>query len=141
MIGEGCEMPKENLETTLDPQRKEYIGTSKGGANILDFKVWKDGSGSKYPASSGFCYINNPCLVSNGTWTVARADLQIQEKIAGKWKTIQTFKIIKLGTKKYSFNASITPTAKGIHFYREYIPANKKSTAHIGWQFTKTVPY
>ena len=141
MIGEGCEMSKENFETTLDPQRKLYVGSSKAGADILDFKVWKDGSGSKYPVSGGLCYINNPCLVSNSSWTVSRADLQIQEKIAGKWKTLQTFKIKKIATNKYAFNASIIPTSKGIHTYREYIPGTKKYTAYIGRQITKTVPY
>ena len=141
MMGEGCEMSKTNLETTLDPQKNEYIGTSKAGANILDFKVWKDGSGSKYLTSRGLCYVNTPCLVSDWFWRTPQGDLQIQEKIAGKWKTLQTFKIKKIATNKYAFNASIIPTSKGIHTYREYIPGTKKYGAYTGKQITKTVPY
>jgi hypothetical protein len=141
MIGEGCEMSKENFETTLDPQRKLYVGSSKAGADILDFIVWKDGSGIRHVKSTGTCYIGEPCLVSDWIWTTPQGDLQIQEKIAGKWKTLQTFKIKKIATNKYAFNASIIPTSKGIHTYREYIPGTKKYGAYTGRQITKTVPY
>ncbi|CAB4756003.1 unannotated protein [freshwater metagenome] len=141
MIGGTCAMSKEQTEITLDSAKKLYIGTSKAGANILDFKVWKDGSGSKYPTSRGLCYVNTPCLVSDWFWRTPQGDLQIQEKIAGKWKTLQTFKIKKIATNKYAFNASIIPTSKGIHTYREYIPGTKKYGAYTGRQITKTVPY
>ena len=141
MIGEGCDFSKTALEINIDVNKNLYVGTAKAGVNILDFKVWKDGSGIRHVKSTGTCYIGEPCLVSDLFWTTPQGDLQIQEKIAGKWKTLQTFKIKKIATNKYAFNASIIPTSKGIHIYREYIPGTKKYGAYTGKQFTKTVPY
>jgi len=141
MVGEGCEFSKVSLETTLDSTNNFYVKSSKAGANILDLKVWKDGSGIKYIPTADACYINQPCMVSEGIWDNALSDLQIQEKIAGKWKTIQTFKIKKKASGKYSYDASIKPTTKGIHTYREYVPGSKKFGTYTGKQFTKNVVY
>ena len=41
MIGSGCSMAKYSPETTLDVNRKMYVGTAKAGANILKAKFWK----------------------------------------------------------------------------------------------------
>jgi hypothetical protein len=139
MIGEGCVFPEKNVETTLDPNHKFYVAASTHGANILDLKVWKDGSGVRHIQSDGVCYLGESCLVSNGYWTVAQGDLEIQEKIAGKWQTIQKFKLKKVGNKKFVANASIIPTMKGLHSYREYIAATKKFSPFIGKEFTKTI--
>ena len=141
MIGEGCEFSEGFLERNIDAKRNLYVGTAKAGANILELKVWKDGSGIRHIKSIGVCYISEPCLVSNGSWTKTQGDLQIQEKIANKWKTIQKFKIKKIATNKFAFNASIIPTTKGTHTYREYIAPTKKYSAYIGREFTKSIPY
>jgi len=139
MIGEGCVMPEENLEITIDSKNKSYLGASAGGANIFDLKVWKDGSGVRHVRSQGVCYIKEPCLVSDAYWPIVQGDLAIQEKVNGKWKTIQKFKFKKIGSKKFAANASIIPASKGIHTYREYIPATKKYSAYVGKEFTKNV--
>jgi len=141
MIGEGCERPESTPEITIDSKNKFYLGASAGGANILDFKVWKDGSGARHVQSQGVCYIKEPCLVSEGYWGTPYGDLEIQEKTSGKWKTIQKFKLKKIGSKKFAANASIIPASKGIHTYREFIPATKKYSAYIGKEFTKNVLY
>jgi hypothetical protein len=141
MIGEGCVFPEKTPETTIDSNNKFYFGASAGGANILDFKVWKDGSGVRHIQSQGVCYIKEPCLVSNSYWSVVQGDLVIQEKISGKWETIQVFKLKKIGAKKFAANASIVPAKKGIHTYREYIARTKKYSAYVGKEFTKSVPY
>lgn len=141
MIGDGCVMPEKSLEITIDSKKKYYLGASAGGANIFDLKVWKDGSGIRHIQSQGVCYIKEPCLVSNGYWNDPYGDLEIQEKVKGKWKTIQIFKLKKIGAKKFSANASIIPTIQGIHTYREYMAPTKKYTAYIGREFTKSVPY
>jgi len=141
MIGEGCVMPEENLEITIDSKNKSYLGASAGGANIFDLKVWKDGSGVRHVRSQGVCYIKEPCLVSNGYWSAPYGDLEIQEKISGKWRTIQKFKLKRINAKKFIVDASIIPTSKGIHTYREYIQATKKYSAFIGKEFTKNVIY
>lgn len=139
MIGEGCVFPEKNVETTLDSNKKFYVAASTHGANILDLKVWKDGSGVRHIQGDGVCYLGENCLVSNGYWTVAQGDLEIQEKIAGKWQTIQKFKQKKISNKKFVANASIIPTMKGLHVYREYIAATKKFSPYIGKEFTKNV--
>ncbi len=141
MIGEGCEFSEGFLERNIDAKRNLYVGAAKAGANILELKVWKDGSGIRHIKSIGVCYIGEPCLVSDGSWTTSQKDLQIQEKIANKWKTIQKFKIKKIATNKFAFNASIIPTTKGTHIYREYIAPTKKYSAYIGREFTKNIPY
>ena len=140
MLGDdACKIPTNNVETSLDSENNLYVGTAKAGANILDMKVWKDGSGLRHIKSAGVCYINELCLVSDGVWSSFQSDLEIQEKIGGKWKTIQTFKVKKLGPKKYVFNASIIPRAPGLHIYREYLAASKGFSAYVGKEFTKNV--
>jgi hypothetical protein len=139
MIGEGCVMSEENLEITIDLKNKFYLGASAGGANILDFKVWKDGTGKRHVKSEDACYVKEPCLVSNGHWSAAYGDLEIQEKTNGKWRTIQKFKLKRINAKKFIVDASIIPASKGIHTYREYIPATKKYSAYVGKEFTKNV--
>jgi hypothetical protein len=141
MIGEGCELSKSALEVTIDENRKLYVNSDAAGSNILDFKVWKDGSGSRYIPAPGICYLGEPCLVSDGVWNSIQADLEIQEKIAGKWRTIQKFKIKKLGARKYAYNASIRPIKRGIHTYREFIPETKRYLAYVGKPFTRNVVY
>jgi hypothetical protein len=141
MIGDGCVFPEKSIEITIDSKRKYYLGASAGGANIFDLKVWKDGSGIRHIKSQGVCYIKEPCLVSNGYWSAPYGDLEIQEKISGKWKTIQKFKLKRINAKKFIVDASIIPISKGIHTYREYIPATKKYSAYIGKEFTKNVLY
>ena len=141
MIGEGCIMPEENLEITIDSKNKSYLGASAGGANIFDLKVWKDGSGVRHVQSQGVCYIKEPCLVSEVYWSTPYGDLEIQEKVKGKWKTIQIFKLKKIGAKKFAANASIIPATKGVHTYREYIAPTKKYSAYVGKEFTKNVLY
>ena len=91
--------------------------------------------------SQGVCYIKEPCLVSDAYWPVVQGDLAIQEKVNGKWKTIQKFKLKKISSKKFAANASIIPASKGIHTYREYIPASKIYSAYVGKEFTKNVLY
>jgi hypothetical protein len=141
MIGAGCVFPKKSPEITIDSKQKYYLGVSAGGANIFDLKVWKDGSGIKHVRSQGVCYIKEPCLVSDAYWPVVQGDLAIQEKVNGKWKTIQKFKLKKISSKKFAANASIIPASKGIHTYREYIPASKIYSAYVGKEFTKNVLY
>jgi hypothetical protein len=141
MIGDGCEFPEKSPEITIDSKKKYYLGASAGGANIFDLKVWKDGSGVRHVQSKGVCYIKEPCLVSNGYWTAPYSDLEIQEKINGKWKTIQKIKLKRINAKKFIVNASIIPTIQGIHTYREYIARTKKYSAYVGKEFTKSVPY
>lgn len=141
MIGDGCVFPEKSLEITIDSKKKYYLGASAGGANIFDLKVWKDGSGIRHIQSQGVCYIKEPCLVSNGYWNDPYGDLEIQEKVKGKWKTIQKFKLKRISAKRFIVNASIIPTIQGIHTYREYIAPTKKYTAYIGREFTKSVPY
>jgi hypothetical protein len=141
MIGDGCVFPEKSIEITIDSKRKYYLGASAGGANIFDLKVWKDGSGIRHIKSQGVCYIKEPCLVSNGYWSAPYGDLEIQEKISGKWRTIQKFKLKRINAKKFIVDASIIPTSKGIHTYREYIAPTKKYTAFIGKEFTKNVIY
>lgn len=41
MIGSGCSMDKYSPVTTLDVNRKMYVGTAKAGADILKAKFWK----------------------------------------------------------------------------------------------------
>ena len=141
MIGEGCEFSKTILERTIDSSNNLYVGSANAGANILDLKVWKDGSGIRHIKSTGVCYIGEPCLVSEGNWRTSQGDLHIQEKISGKWKTIQKFKIKKVSANKWAFNASIIPTTKGLHTYREYIGPTKTFSAYVGKQFTKEIPF
>ena len=141
MIGDGCVFPEKSPEITIDSKKKYYLGASAGGANIFDLKVWKDGSGVRHVQSKGVCYIKEPCLVSNGYWTAPYSDLEIQEKINGKWITIQKFKLKRINAKKFIVNASIIPTIQGIHTYREYIARTKKYSAYVGKEFTKSVPY
>ncbi|CAN2188027.1 hypothetical protein MCETARE7_00455 [Candidatus Nanopelagicaceae bacterium] len=141
MIGDGCVFPEKSPEITIDSKKKYYLGASAGGANIFDLKVWKDGSGVRHVQSKGVCYIKEPCLVSNGYWTAPYSDLEIQEKINGKWKTIQKFKLKRINAKKFIVNASIIPAIQGIHTYREYIARTKKYSAYVGKEFTKSVPY
>jgi hypothetical protein len=139
MIGEGCVFPEKSPEITIDSKQKYYLGVSAGGANIFDLKVWKDGSGVRHVRSKGVCYIKEPCLVSDSYWSIVQGDLAIQEKVNGKWNTIQKFKLKKIGSKKFAANASIIPASKGIHTYREFIPATKKYSAYVGKEFTKNV--
>lgn len=141
MIGDGCVFPEKSPEITIDSKQKYYLGASAGGANIFDLKVWKDGSGIRHIKSQGVCYIKEPCLISNGYWSAPYGDLEIQEKISGKWRTIQKFKLKRINAKKFIVDASIIPASKGIHTYREYIPATKKYSAYVGKEFTKNVLY
>jgi hypothetical protein len=139
MIGTGCVLSEMNLETTIDLENELYVGAATAGANILDLKVWKDGSGVRHVQSQGVCYLKEPCLVSDVYWPIVQGDLAIQEKVNGKWKTIQKFKLKKIGSKKFAANASIIPASKGIHTYREYIAPTKKYSAYVGKEFTKNV--
>jgi hypothetical protein len=140
MLGDdACKIETNNVETSVDLEKKLYVGAAKAGSNILEMKVWKDGSGLRHIKSEGVCYVNEPCLVSSGQWSSAQSDLEIQEKIGGKWKTIQSFKAKKLGPKKFVYNASITPKIPGIHIYREYLAPSKKFSVYVGKEFTKNV--
>jgi len=140
MLGDSkCTIPTNNVETSIDLENKLYVGATKAGSNILEMKVWKDGSGLRHIKSEGVCYVNEPCLVSSGQWSSAQSDLEIQEKIGDKWKTIQSFKAKKLGPKKFVYNASITPKIPGIHIYREYLAPSKKFSVYVGKEFTKNV--
>ena len=141
MYGSGCDLDKEAGEKVIDEKKSLYVGSDKAGANILDFKVWKDGSGKKYIPLSGICYVGEPCMVSDGYWNSPQGDLTIQEKIGGKWRNIKTFKVKKIGVKKYAFNASIIPTSPGIHTYRETLAPTKNFSAYLGKPFTRNVVY
>ena len=141
MFGAGCDLEKMGGEEVIDINNSLYVGASKAGANILDLKVWKDASGKRYIPADGVCYVGEPCLVSNGYWNSPQGNLMIQERIGGKWKDLQSFKIKKIGSKKYAFNASITPREKGIHTYREYIAPTKNFSAYVGKAFTRSVVY
>jgi hypothetical protein len=141
MYGTGCDLEKMGGEEVIDINNSLYVGASKAGANILDLKVWKDGSGKRYIPIDGVCYVGEPCLVSNGYWNSPQGDLIIQERIGGKWKDLQSFKVKKIGSNKYAFNASIIPREKGIHTYREYIAPTKKFSAYAGKAFMRNVVY
>jgi hypothetical protein len=141
MYGTGCNLDKMGGEEVIDINNSLYVGVSKAGANILDIKVWKDGSGKRYIPADGVCYVGEPCQVSNGYWNSPQGNLIIQERIGGKWKDLQSFKIKKIGSKKYAFNASIIPKEKGIHTYREYIAPTKNFSAYVGKAFTRNVVY
>lgn len=141
MYGTGCDLDKESGEKVIDEDNSLYVGSSKAGANILDLKVWKDGSGKKYIPLSDVCYVGEPCMVSNGTWTNVGNELIIQERIAGKWINLQKFKSKRNAANKIVFNAAITPKEKGVRTYREYIAPTKKFTAYTGRPFTRNVVY
>ena len=141
MYGTGCDLDKESGEKVIDEDSSLYVGASKAGANILDLKVWKDGSGKKYIPLSEVCYVGEPCMVSNGTWTNVGGELIIQERIAGKWINLQKFKSKRNAANKIIFNAAITPKEKGVRTYREYIAPTKKFTAYTGRPFTRNVVY
>jgi hypothetical protein len=141
MYGSGCDLDKESGEEVIDEKNSLYVGADEAGANILDFKVWRDGSGKKYIPLNGVCYVGEPCMVSNGYWNSPQGDLTIQEKIGGKWRNVKTFKVKKIGVRKYSFNASIIPSSAGIHTYRETLAPNKNFSAYVGKPFTRNVVY
>lgn len=143
MVGEGCEesfVAKTRLEKTLDAANAQYVNSKTAGADILEWKVWRDGSGKRYIPVAGACFVGEPCLVSNGTWTKVAAPLQIQEFINGKWKSIATFKGTKIGNKT-SIEAYIVATSKGIHRYREFMPATKSVRAYVGQPILRKVLY
>jgi hypothetical protein len=141
MYGTGCNLDEEAGERVIDEDNSLYVGSDKAGVNILDFKVWKDGSGKRNIPLNEVCYVGEPCLVSNGYWSSPQGNLVIQERIRGKWKDLQSFKVKKIGSKKYAFNASIIPREKGIHTYREYIAPTKNYSAYVGKAFTRNVVY
>ena len=141
MYGTGCDLDKESGEEVIDINNSLYVGASKAGANILDLKVWKDGSGKKYIPLSEVCYVGESCMVSNGTWTNVGGELVIQERIAGKWINLQKFKSKRNAANKIVFNAAITPKEKGVRTYREYIASSKGFTAYVGKPFTRNVVY
>jgi hypothetical protein len=141
MYGTGCNLDEESGEKVIDEDNSLYVGSSKAGANILDLKVWKDGSGKKYIPLNGVCYVGEPCMVSNGTWTNVGSELIIQERIAGKWINLQKFKSKRNAANKIVFNAEVTPKEKGIRTYREYIAPTKKFSAYLGKPFTRNVVY
>lgn len=143
MVGEGCDEAlslKQKGEKALDSSNAYYVRANKSGANILEVKVWRDGSGKRYIPVEGACFVGEPCQVSNGTWTRIAAPLQIQELINGKWKTIGSFTGRKVGSKT-SISASIVATSKGVHRYREFVPATKSVSAYIGKPILRTVLY
>ncbi len=143
MVGEGCDEAlslKEKGEKALDSANAHYVRANKSGVDILEVKVWRDGSGKRYIPVTGACFVGEPCLVSNATWTRIAAPLQIQEFINGKWKTIGTFKGKKSGSKTF-IEASIVATSKGVHRYREFVPATKSVSAYIGKPILRTVLY
>jgi hypothetical protein len=141
MYGTGCDLGQAGGEEVIDKNNSLYVGASKAGANILDLKVWKDGSGKKYIPLTEVCYVGEPCMVSNGTWTNVGGELIIQERIAGKWINLQKFKSKRNAANKIVFNAAITPKEKGVRTYREYIASSKGSTAYVGKSFTRNVVY
>jgi hypothetical protein len=143
MVGEGCDEAlslKKRGEKVLDSSNANYVRANKSGADILEVKVWSDGSGKRYRPVTGACFVGEPCLVSNATWTKIAAPLQIQEFINGKWKSIGTFKGKKSGNKT-SIEAYIVATSKGVHRYREFVPATKLVRAYVGQPILRTVLY
>ena len=141
MYGTGCDLGQAGGEEVIDKNNSLYVGASKAGANILDLKVWKDGSGKKYIPLTEVCYVGEPCMVSNGYWDSPQGDLIIQEKIGGKWVNLQKFKSKRNAAKKFVYNASITPKVKGVHTYREYIAPTKNYSSYVGKSFTRNVVY
>lgn len=141
MYGSGCDLAKESGEKVIDEKKSLYVGADKAGVNILDFKVWRDGTGKKYIPLNGVCYVGEPCMVSNGTWTNVGNELVIQERIAGKWINLQKFKSKQNAAKKIVFDAEIIPKERGIRTYREYFAPGKGRSAYVGRPFTRNVLY
>ena len=143
MVGEGCDEAltlRKKGEKSLDSSNANYVRANKSGVDILEVKVWSDGSGKRYIPVSGACFVGEPCLVSNKIWTKIAAPLQIQEFINGKWKTIGTFAGKKSGNKS-SIEAYIVASSKGVHRYREFVPATKLVRAYVGQPILRTVLY
>ena len=141
MYGTGCDLDIEGGEEVIDENNSLYVGAEKAGANILDFKVWKDGSGKKNIPISGVCYVGQPCMISDGTWTNVGNELIIQERIAGKWINLQKFKSKRNAANKIVFNAEVTPKEKGVRTYREYMAPGKGRSAYVGRPITRNVVY
>ena len=93
--------------------------------------------------SSSKCYVGIPWEVNNLYWKTNTGKLELQEKVANKWKTIKSATAIKdlTGPRGYSYTYKISMTyvQPGSHTYRLYIAASKKFTPWIGPTFIQTV--
>lgn len=141
MYGEGCIDDDKSSESVIDKNQKLYVNASKAGANILEYKVWKDGQGKKYIPLKGLCYINQPCDVSEGNWSTVQGNLIVQEKVSSKWRNFQSFKIKRLSSNKFVYDANIVLKKKGNYIFREYIAPTKRYSAYIGKEFKVEVIY
>ena len=143
MVGRGCPesfFSKVTLEKTLDITKSMYVGAEKAGANILDLKVWRDGSGKRHIAVDGLCYVGEPCEIYSGTFTNLSGPLQLQQLSQGKWKTVASPKGVKAG-KKTHFNIEVNPSTKGMHTYRLFISETKGYRAFEGKPIKVNVIY
>ena len=93
--------------------------------------------------SSSKCYVGIPWEANSLYWKTNTGKLELQEKVANKWRTIKTATAIKdlTGHRGYSYTYKISMTyvQPGLHTYRLYIAASKKFTAWMGSTFTQAV--
>ncbi len=92
---------------------------------------------------SSQCYVGITWDVNNLYWQSITGKLELQEKLANKWKTIKSATAIKDSTRvggfPYTYKISMIYTQPGTHTYRLYIAPSKKFTAWIGRSFTQIV--
>lgn len=145
MIGDSCSQPDARAVITLDAKGTQYVGGTQAGVDIRTVKVWADGSGSRHIAVEGLCYIAEACALPRSWWTSGAQLLDVQELIAGEWRTIATFSARQdaghSAAYPFTYDATVTPTSAGTHTYRFRLQPAPGWGEYLGEPITVVVPY
>lgn len=145
MIGDSCAQPDARAVITLDAKGTQYVGGAQAGVDIRTVKVWADGSGSHHIAIDGLCYVGESCALPQSWWTSGTQLLDVQELVAGDWRTVATFAAradaSHSASYPFTYDAIVTPSATGTHTYRYRLQPAPGWGEFVGVPITVVVPY
>lgn len=144
MLGGTCTTARAEAPATIDATRALYVGAAAAGADILQLKVWSDGTGVRHLPQPGNCYVGELCTLPVTHWTGGTQVLELQQLVSGTWQRVATFNSRRLpdgGAYPYTYDVTWTPSAAGIVTLRYRLQPTPEWLEYTGEPFSRSVPY
>lgn len=144
MLGGTCRRERATAPVTMDAGRAWYVGADGAGADILQLKVWSDGSGVRHLPQPGTCYVGEACPLERTYWSGGAQLLELQRLVGGAWQTVATFTSRRLsdgGAYPFTYDVVWIPPTTGSATLRYRLQPTAEWMEYLGEPFGVVVPY
>lgn len=144
MLGGSCRIERAKAPVTLDAGRAWYVGADEAGADILQVKVWSDGSGTRHLPQPGTCYVGEACSLPRTYWSGGTQVLELQRLVGGTWQAVASFTSKRLpegGAYPFTYDVTWTPAGTGSATLRYRLQPTAEWMEYLGEPFSVVVPY